>query len=325
MKSKDTATLINLNIEKVVTRGLSKNPKSLPSWLLYDDLGDEIFREIMQMPEYYPTRCEADIFSTQHSQILKDIMGDAPSFNLIELGAGDGTKTELLLHSFFKKGIKFKYFPLDISPHVLDLLKSRLSRRIPGLEIHPIAMDFNRALDSPDTFPEGHQKVFLFLGSNIGNMTQTKSVNFLKKIGGQMNRSDRLLVGFDLHKDPRIIQSAYDDEGGITAHFNFNLLHRLNRELGADFDLKKFSHFPQYDPLEGVAKSFLVSRENQEVFFEKFNRSFYFEQWELLQTEISRKYRHEDIEKLAELAGFEVRTWYEDEKRYYRDVLLQIK
>ena len=167
----------------------------------------------------------------------------------------------------------------------------------------------------------GRRKVILFLGSNIGNFLRDNAVAFFRSLRNVMHENDRLFIGFDMQKDPRTIVAAYDDKQGVTAAFNLNLLRRINRELGADFDLDKFSHYAQYRPMECAARSFLISREKQTVTIKALNRSFNFEQWEAIFMEISQKYTHAMIDELSGDGGFEIEREFYNEEDFYIDSL----
>ena len=309
-------------LAKAVIEGFSKTPKSMPSWTFYDEKGDQLFRDIMDLPEYYLTSCEAEIFRNSAGEMLKTFAANNEKFDLIELGAGDGVKTEILLKNWVNTSADFRYYPVDISPYILKTLEKRIRKNIPDLEIHSLPLTFDEALEGPIEKMDKNRKVFFFLGSNIGNLNRQQGIDFLKSLKSRMNKGDMALVGFDLRKDPRVIQKAYDDSQGVTAEFNLNLLDRLNRELGATFDRNAFSHFPYYDPVAGTAKSYIVSHKEQKITFEKLNRSYSFDAWELIHTEISRKFSPEEIEELADLAGLRPVHYFEDERSYYRNTVL---
>ncbi|HEY0769721.1 MAG TPA: L-histidine N(alpha)-methyltransferase, partial [Sphingobacteriaceae bacterium] len=247
---KHIAYVTDTELIEAVKNGLSKSPKSLPSWLLYDATGDELFQLIMRLPEYYPTRCEYEILSKHKEDFARYFIDKGQSFHLIELGAGDGTKTELLLDALQHAAAKFRYSPVDISDSVLEQLNKKLRVRYPELPIQPLHGSYEDAfrLLEPAT-----RKVVLFLGANIGNMTLTQVNKFLTQTSTRLSRNDMMVIGFDLKKDPRIIQAAYDDKSGVTRQFNLNLLHRLNRSLGAQFILSEFEHYPTYNPETGTA------------------------------------------------------------------------
>lgn len=308
------------DFEKDILSGLSAKKKYIHSKYFYDERGDELFRKIMNMPEYYPTDAEHEIFSTHSDKLIAYLQSKNRGFNLIELGPGDGYKTKVLLERLYNREIDFKYIPIDISENVITLLRKNLNKEFPGLEIESRAEDYFIALDDIHKHSD-RQLVVFFLGSNIGNLSEEESGAFLKEVSDKLNPGDKLLIGLDLKKDPHKIALAYNDQQGITRDFNLNLLERLNRELGANFDVSKFLHYPTYDPENGTAKSFLVSKEDQMVYIEKLERTFFFEEWELIHTEISQKYDVEMIDFMAMQSGFKVERNFYDSKRYFVDSL----
>lgn len=303
-----------------VLRGLSSTPKQLSSRYFYDDEGSRLFMEIMKLPEYYPTRAEMKIFTEQKAVICEAFTDGVDAIDLIELGAGDGLKTAVLIEHLLASGVEFQYEPIDISQEANDALEARFKEKFPALRIEPHTGDYFKTLGSLKK-DNGRRKVILFLGSNIGNFLRDSAVAFFRSLRDVMNENDRLFVGFDMQKDPRTIVAAYDDKQGITAAFNLNLLRRINRELGGDFDLDKFSHYAQYRPLECAARSFLISREKQTVTINALNRSFDFEQWEPIFMEISQKYTHTMIDELAGDGGFEIAKEFYNGEDFYIDSL----
>jgi len=303
-----------------VLRGLTSTPKQLSSRYFYDDEGSRLFIEIMGLPEYYLTRAEMKIFTEQAEAIYVAFANGSDSLDLIELGAGDGTKTAVLIEHFLKRRLDFTYSPTDISQEANDALQARFRDKFPDLRIKPHTGDYFKVLESLRNGSD-RRKVLMFLGSNIGNFSQEKALEFFRSIRSVLNANDRLFIGFDMQKDPRVIVRAYDDPLGVTAAFNLNLLRRINRELYADFDLTKFSHYAQYRPLECAARSFLISREKQTVTIKALDRSFDLEQWEAIFMEISQKYTHAMIEELASESGFAIETEFYDEENFYIDSL----
>lgn len=305
-----------------VLRGLSSNPKSLSSKYFYDDEGSRLFQEIMKLPEYYLSDCELEIFSGHAKDIFQAFANGNDSFDLIELGAGDGTKTAVLIDYFLKQNVFITYSPIDISQVAVDGLTSKFKDEFPALEINALCGDYFKILKSlrPDA---ARRKVLLFLGSNIGNFTGEQSLVFFRNLCEVMNPNDLLFIGFDLQKDPHVIANAYDDAAGVTAEFNLNLLRRVNRELGGNFDLDKFTHYANYRPIEGSARSFLVSRERQSVHLTALNRTFEFDRWEAVFMEISQKYSLGMIERLASDSGFSIKQNFFDRKEFYCDSLWQ--
>jgi uncharacterized SAM-dependent methyltransferase len=253
------------------------------------------------------------------ADILKRFSGNGP-FQLIELGAGDGLKTEILLKYFTAQEADFSYHPIDISGSVLNQLQCRLEASLPDLDYYPQQGEYVEALDKLNW--NSHQrKVILFLGANIGNFSYTQAGKFLQSISGVMNSTDLLFLGVDLKKDPRMIQRAYDDAYGITKRFNMNLLVRLNNELDANFLLDQFDHYATYLPETGAAKSYLISLRDQDVYVGAMNRTIHFNRWEYINTELSIKYDQAMIEGLAKTSGLEIEHQYMDGKHYFSNVV----
>jgi len=303
-----------------VLAGLSSTPKALSSKYFYDDEGSRLFREIMKLPEYYLTGCEDEIFSTQTDEIFRAFANGNNAFDLIELGAGDGTKTAILVDYFLKQGTDLYYSPIDISQEALDALSAKFSAEFPTLKIETRNGDYFKILETLKD-ASGRRKILLFLGSNIGNFSRHQALTFFRHLREVMDQNDLLFTGFDLQKDPHVIVPAYDDAGGVTARFNLNLLARINRELGGNFDLDKFTHYANYRPIEGSARSFLISREEQSVHISALDRTFHFDQWEAVFMEISQKYSLKMISDLASESGFSIKQNYFDGRRYYCDSL----
>ncbi len=310
-----TATELTTFAEDVL-RGLSATPKFLLSKYFYDDEGSRLFQEIMRLPEYYLTGCEHEIFSSQAEEIFHAFANGGGGFDLIELGAGDGTKTAVLVDYFLNQNVDISYLPIDISQEALDALTTKFHAEFPALKMSARKGDYFRILESLKV-EHARRKVLLFLGSNIGNFAREHAVDFFRSLRGVMSEDDLLFIGFDLQKDPHVIVPAYDDAAGVTAAFNLNLLTRINRELGGTFDLNKFSHYANYRPIEGSARSFLISREDQSVHVSALNQTFEFDQWEAVFMEISQKYSLRMIAELAAESGFEVKRDFFDSKRYY--------
>lgn len=311
-------------IKNDTLKGLSAKPKYIPSKYFYDDTGSKIFQEIMKMPEYYLTNCEYEIFNTYKGELFQYIKSGTLSFDIIELGAGDGYKTELLLNHFIAKDIHFKYLPVDISEKAVKELTLKLVNHIPELTVQGKVGDYFDMIDEIKLYDK-NKKIILFLGSNIGNFDHAEAQLFLKNLAGRMNSGDQLLVGFDLKKDPDIILNAYNDKKGITARFNLNLLERLNRELGANFNMEQFMHAPHYDADKGMAISHIISKKDQDVYFKEFDSFVHFNEWEAIQTEISQKYTRKLIIQLAESAGLVPVHFFFDSKKYFTDVLFNVR
>lgn len=314
-----SATKQNTFAEDVL-KGLSAEPKFLSSKYFYDDEGSRLFQEIMKLPEYYLTRAELEIFQNQTKDIFESFGGAGGAFDLIELGAGDGTKTSLLVDYFLAQNADFHYVPIDISSEALNFLTAKFEREFPALVVKAEQGDYFRTLE---TFKEksNRRKIILFLGSNIGNFSEQQALDFFGSLREVMNPQDFIFIGFDLHKNPKTILRAYDDANGVTAKFNINLLKRINRELGANFKTEEFSHYASYHPTERAARSFLISQKAQTVYIEALDQTFEFAQWEPIFMEISQKYGVRMIERLAQKSGFQIAQNFFDSNRFYTNSL----
>lgn len=308
---------------RAIIEGLMSEPKKLPSKFFYDKIGDGLFQQIMHLPEYYPTACETEILNKYKFELCKLFPNNGKPFDLIELGAGDGQKTRILIEAFRDNYCQFNYVPVDISEHVLEIISSNLSLEFPGLNQKPMACDYFEALTAIKD--DKTKKMILFMGANIGNFTQQEAGAFLSRLAETMSHKDVLICGFDLKKDPEIIYKAYNDAQGVTKAFNFNLLHRINKELQGDFCEENFIHYPVYEPESGAMKSFLVATCDHRVKFEKINKTITFKAWESIFTEISCKYSLDDVQRLAESAGLFVDRVLTDSKNYFADILLRKK
>lgn len=306
--------------KKEVDEGLSGNTKSLPSKYFYDNRGSQLFQEIMKLPEYYLTRCEHEIFEDHKERIAEHVKMDGQTLDLIELGAGDGTKTQILLAHLLNKNIRFRYLPVDISSESNARLQRRLRSVLPKLEIETISTEYFDALNNLAK-TSSNPKLVLFLGSNIGNFSGGESQAFFKTLAETLDKGDLLICGFDLKKGPDQILAAYNDGSGVTREFNLNLLHRLNRELGADFVVENFDHYPVYDPETGAARSYLISRKKQRVCIKSLDKTFSFKEWEPVFTEISQKYDLHMINDMAVRNGFSVRDNFIHNKSLFVDSL----
>ncbi|WP_040281640.1 L-histidine N(alpha)-methyltransferase [Psychroserpens damuponensis] len=304
-----------------VANGLNSNPKTLPSKYFYNAIGDALFVEIMNLPEYYLTRSELDIFKNKTEDVINALQINLNShFDLIELGAGDGLKTKELLKSLVKQDYKFNYLPVDISSNALHLLEQDLSKTLPNLSVKTQQGDYFQILASLKE--NNTPKVILFLGSNIGNMNDERAAKFIYNLGANLKPGDQLLLGVDLIKSKAIVLPAYDDSKGVTAKFNLNLLHRINEELDGDFNLNTFKHQPEYDEKEGIAKSYIASTIDQTVTIKAIGKSYDFKAGEKIHTEISRKYNDALVQKIITNTDFKLTTKILDSKAYFADYIL---
>ena len=316
------APALETQFEKDVYQGLTEYPKHLSSQYFYDEKGDKLFQDIMHMPEYYLTDREFDILSENTAEIAALFAQGNAAFKLLELGAGDGKKTKILLKYLFENKYTFKYQPIDISQNALDGLEKSLQKELPHVHVETRQGTYFETLEEINA-ENGTKKVILFLGSNIGNLLHPQAVEFLKSVRDLMQEDDLLFVGFDMKKNPQTILDAYNDPNGITAAFNKNVLTRINRELEGDFDLDKFRHWEVYNPETGTAKSFLVATEEQTVSLKKLELKVGFTAWETIHTEISQKYDDRTIQWLADRSGLEIITEFGDADNQYKDYVFR--
>lgn len=307
---------------KDVDEGLSASPKRLLSKYFYDEKGDELFVQIMNMPEYYLTDAEFEILSQQTEDIINSFEIGNRKLELIELGAGDGTKTIQLLKALQGK-YDFTYMPIDISQHALDTLEKRLAKEVPDVKVETLQGDYFGVLG--DIKGSDALKVVLFLGSNLGNMLDVNANRFIKELSGKLTKGDKIVLGVDLKKDGSVILPAYNDAAGITAAFNLNLLTRINRELGGNFNVEQFKHAPLYNEEEGQAESYIQSTAAQEVHIDATGKTYHFDEGERIHMEISRKYDAETVNKVIAATDLEIKKIFTDSNGYFSDFLLEMK
>ncbi|MCX2719109.1 L-histidine N(alpha)-methyltransferase [Lentiprolixibacter aurantiacus] len=317
-----TTPNFNSVFEQEVYRGLTDFPKHLSSKYFYDAVGDKLFQEIMKLPEYYLTNSELEILQDHKEAIAGHFSRGKATFNLIELGAGDGSKTRILLNYLQQKNTSFQYVPIDISTHILNELTNSLNSEFPGLAVKPVQGTYFESLEAICQMDK-NRKVILFLGSNIGNLLHPQAVDFLVQVQKLMSSDDLFLVGFDQKKDPQKILDAYNDPGGVTEAFNKNILTRINRELGGDFNGNNFRHWEVYDPESGTAKSYLVSLKAHDVYIRSLDLKVTFKAWETIHTEISQKYDDDVVSWLARKAGLEIVEAFSDRRKLFKNYLFR--
>ena len=307
-----------------VINGLSAVEKHISSKYFYDEVGDKIFQRIMAAPEYYLTNAEAEILRDNAAEIVNLLSNGANEFDIIELGAGDGSKTKHLLLEALNQGLSPTYRPVDISNHILNELQQALQSEMPELRFSGIRAEYADVVNGSILDSTG-SKCILFLGSNIGNLEIDQAIEMLRGMNSQMLQSDRLLIGFDLKKHPDVILAAYNDKGGATRDFNLNLLHRINRELNGNIDVGKFVHAPVYDPGKGRALSYLVATEDMEIMIDGHDNPMPLRAWEAIHLEISQKYDMHLIGHLAECAGLAIEQSFTDKRSQYVNVIFKKK
>ncbi|WP_430390735.1 L-histidine N(alpha)-methyltransferase [Dyella sp. 20L07] len=293
----------------IVQRGLRARPKRLPSWLFYDERGSQLFEAICEQPEYYLTRCEIALMAL-HAGDMADVLGD--DVRLVEYGSGNAVKTRMLLEHLHAP---VSYVPVEISPEPLRLCVEGLTERFPALAVQPLHSDFTRALRLPIPPRAPRRTVLYFPGSTIGNFEAREAAELLRKMRGEMGDNGGILIGADLKKDAETIEAAYNDRAGVTAEFTLNMLVRLNREVGSNFDIPAFRHRAHYNAMAGRIETFLVSTRDQKVRVGR--QQVNFANDEAMQVEYSCKYSAADFAALANKAGLEVvRSWTDPEAMF---------
>ncbi len=299
-----------------VLSGLAAPEKNIPSLYFYDQRGSELFDAITALPEYYPTRTEIAILEAHGTEMAAAL---GPGVRLIELGSGSAVKTELLLARLEQPAA---YVPVEISREHLLAAATRIAADFPGLEVLPVTADFTEPFDLPEPKHRAvRRNVAFFPGSTIGNFPRAMAADLLRATRSEVGAGGAMLIGVDLKKDRAVLERAYNDPAGVTAQFNLNLLARLNRELGADFDLAAFRHVAVWDDVHDRIEMRLVSTRRQVV--EIAGRSFAFAAGEILVTEYSHKYSLEAFRRLAEESGFTVARVWTDAARLFSVQLLE--
>lgn len=295
--------------------GLSAPRKTLPCKWLYDSEGARLFEAITRLPEYYPTRTEMRILEGCGPEIARAV---GPGAAVVEFGPGDGVKAVRLLSSLEAPAA---YLPVDIAPEWLEAAASRVAAAFPGLRVRPVVADFTRPFDLAGRAEGSRTHLGFFPGSTIGNFEPEEAVSFLRRARTTLRAGARMLLGADLVKDRAVLEAAYDDAAGVTAAFNMNLLARLNREAGADFDLAAFRHRALWNPEAERVEMHLVSQRAQAVRLA--GRSFRFAAGETIHSESSHKYRPERLRALAEAAGWRAAEMWTDPDRLFSTWMLE--
>jgi L-histidine N-alpha-methyltransferase len=301
-----------------VQAGLSGRPKTIPCRFLYDEAGSQLFEEICEVPEYYVTRIEREILRDRAGEIARCF---SDPITLAELGSGSSTKTRLLIEALLRAHGRLRYVPVDISRSMLEESSADLLERYDGLEVMAIASEYQEGLRHVRAHTE-RPKLVAWLGSSIGNLDRDAAASFLAGVRSLLRPVDRMLVGIDLRKDARILEAAYDDPAGVTARFSLNLLQRMNRELGAAFDLEGFRHVARYLEDEGRIEIQLQSLRRQQVAFDALGLQVSFEAGEGIYTENAFKYSTEEIDTLARHAGMSVERRWTDAQDHFSVNLL---
>lgn len=310
---------------RAVVAGFSQRPKRLSSRWFYDDIGSELFTRICEQPEYYLTRCEQRILNDHRAAIATNVAGDGAALDVVDLGAGDGQKTRVVLEHMVAAGCSVRYVPIDISEGAMRDLVARTRSVLPTLEVQGLVADYVDGIAHLTRTAAGRRKLVLFLGSTIGNFRADDARDLLTRLRDACADGDLLLIGFDLRKDPRTLFAAYNDAAGAAAAFNLNLLARLNRELGADFVVERFRHFGGYDVRAGTIESFLVSTTAQTVRCSSPSVTFELAPWEPIVVEYSHKFEVAEVDELAHACGLTVAQRWFDPDGWFLDALLRVR
>jgi L-histidine N-alpha-methyltransferase len=284
--------------------GLTDHPKWLSPVWFYDEVGSQLFDDITRLPEYYPTRREREILEARAGEIAQLSGADT----LIELGSGTSEKTRLLLNAFEEQGLR-RFVPFDVSEAFLRSAAVSLAREYPSLRVHAVVGDFERHLGC---LPRGGRRLVAFLGGTIGNFKPTQRARFFREVAEGLAPGDGLLLGTDLLKCRERLFAAYNDSAGVTAEFNRNVLRVLNRETGADFDVEAFEHLAPFDEENGWIEMRLISQREQVVRLPALERRVHFQEGEVLRTEVSCKFRPEQVEAELATAGLGLSAWWTD-------------
>lgn len=314
------ARLVDLAPETVsfrdaVLSGLAASPKSVPPTYFYDARGSELFEQICELPEYYPTRTEMSILRRHASDIAARIGADA---QIVEYGAGASDKIRIVLDALESP---VAYMPVDISGEYLSDVADRLAADYPTLEVTAVVADYRQHFAVPSSRRPARTRASLFTGSTIGNFSPEEAMMFLRNTARHLAGGGALVIGVDLLKDPRLLHAAYNDSAGVTAAFNLNLLTRINRELGGTFDVAAFDHYAFYSPREGRIEMHLVSRRPQRVTVA--GRHFFFASGEGIHTENSYKFEVDGFRDMARRAGFVPEAVWLDDERWFSVHLLR--
>jgi L-histidine N-alpha-methyltransferase len=290
--------------------GLQRTQKTLPPKYFYDDRGSELFDAICDLPEYYLTRTGQALLEST----AEDILATARPLELVELGSGASRKTRVLLDVMARSGADLRYVPMDVSEGMLRQAATALLQDYSRLWIHGVVGDYERHLPH---LPDGEQRLVLFLGSTIGNFEVAQATGFLSSVRQQLNPGEHLLLGVDLVKPIEVLESAYNDSAGLTAEFNRNVLHVVNRELNAEFDPHAFEHVAFFNRAESRIEMHLRARRAHTVHIGKLEMQIPFRMGETIHTEISRKFTRAGVQDMLQAAGFNTQRWYAAPNDYF--------
>jgi L-histidine Nalpha-methyltransferase len=307
-------------IAEDVISGLSASPKHLSPWLFYDAIGSDLFEQITELPEYYLTRTERAILTKHAGEMLKKA-GDG--LTLIELGAGTASKTKVIIEALLRRQMSATFYPIDVSTSALEIARDSLKSEFPALKVRPLVGDYSAGLSQLSGTPG--RKLVLYIGSSIGNFEPDEAGMLLKTIRESLSPGDALLLGTDMVKDEATLLAAYDDKRGVTARFNLNVLARINRELGGDFDLTEFKHRAIWNSRKSRIEMHLVSLRGQTACVSDIGMRVRFRAGETIHTENSYKFTPAMVREVLTAGGFEPEQTWIDEQKWFGVHLARVR
>ena len=302
------------SFENDILKGFTAKNKYIPDRDYYDDRGSVYFQELMHNKDYYVFNSELEIFNKYKNEIINKFLKNCDSINLIEFGAGDGLKTEILIKELLKNKVDFNYIPIDFSKKYIDDMVISFSNKFPELKINGIVADYFDALKQIST--SNKKNIILFIGSSFGGLNDSEASEFLAKLSKLMKTNDLLLIGFDLKKSPEILYKAYHNTCYNWCNY---LLGRINNELNANIDLNNFEYYTNYNPENGEFKWYFLSKINQNFYIKKIDLNISLKKYETLYIGQSKKFSEVEIEKLSFLNNFNIVKNYTDENNYFID------
>ncbi len=301
-----------------VEKGLSSKQKYIPQKYLYDKIGSELFKQITYHPDYYLTACELEIINSYKDKI-SDLVTEH-NIDVAELGPGEGVKSQLLLESLLQNQVDFHYYPIDISISYLEEVRTKINKKL-DIQITPIQSDFFQGIQWLNE-KNSKNKLILFLGNSIGNLSDQETTNFFSSIRNSMRQGDFILIGYDLIKDKETLMRAYNDSYMLSRDFYLNILHRINSELNANFDINNFAHYCKYNKRKKAIEDFLISNQDQSVNIDN-KLKFTFKKGESIHTDTSHKYSLKQMHDYATAAGFKLIEDFIESKNFFADSLWQ--
>jgi dimethylhistidine N-methyltransferase len=303
-----------------VVKGLTQTPKTIPVRYFYDDRGSELFEQICELPEYYVTRTETKILQSCASEIAA-ITG---ACEIVELGSGSSTKTRILLDAYQQQGLPLYYLPIDVSAGMLESSALSLLRDYPSLQVYALAGTYELALSQiePSQLPS---RMICFVGSTLGNLNPQECDVFLSQVKAALQTGEYFLLGVDLQKPKHILEAAYNDNQGVTAAFNLNMLEHLNWRYEGNFDTTQFEHWAFYNEIEHQIEMHLKSKRSQTVELRTLKLNVHFEPGETIRTEISRKFDLHDIQQELKAKGLVPQKVWTDENQWFGLLLCQLQ